>query len=503
MTPSAPTLALGQWYHRAGDFPRAEHVYRQLLQIGPPSAELLFFLGSACQAQNKLDDAVIHLRQAMRLRSDFPEALHNLGVALATQGHDTEAAEALRQAAQARPGWLEPLLALGTLSQEQGRLDEAIGCFQHALAIQDSAELHNKLGSAFALRGEHRAAAAHFSEALRQEPRYTVAHSNLLLALGHDPDQTPSALLAEHRWWDRLHGQGLALRTSFGNPVDSERRLRIGYVSPDFRRGPLASFITPVLAAHDRAQTEIFAYAELTRSDEVTEQLQGLVSGWRMTRSHTDAQVAQQIRADGIDILVDLAGHTANHRLGVFAHKPAPVQVTWLGYAGTTGLATMNYRLTDAISDPPGEPICHTEELVRLADCFCCYAPPADAPAVGVGPCGDGNRITFGAPHKLFKLNDGVIGLWARALQSVPDSRLLVCRNTLNGETLEFWRRQFIDKGIAADRLELRQAIKTEGGYLSTYQSWLWRSSLWTFCWTPFRGLATLLLARHCGWAYP
>jgi predicted O-linked N-acetylglucosamine transferase (SPINDLY family) len=126
--------------------------------------------------------------------------------------------------------------------------------------------------------------------------------------------------------------------------------------------------------------------------------------------------------------------------------------------------------LTDAIADPPGEPICHTEELVRLPGCFCCYGPPIDAPAVGVGPCGEGGHITFGAPHKLLKLNDRVLELWARVLQAVSDSRLLICRNTLNGETLQSWQRQLTDKGIAPDRLELRQAIKTEGGYLSTYQ---------------------------------
>jgi tetratricopeptide (TPR) repeat protein len=194
MTPSAPSLALGQWYHGRGDFRRAEQIYRHLLQLGPPSAELLFFLGSACQAQNKLEEAIGYLRQALDHRPGYAEALQNLGVALAQQGKLTEAAESFRQAVQSRPGWLEPLIDLGRLSQESGQLDEAIRSFQQALAIQHSPDLHNELGTAFALRGELNQALAHFSEAVRQEPRYGVAHSNLLLALSHDPDQSPAGL---------------------------------------------------------------------------------------------------------------------------------------------------------------------------------------------------------------------------------------------------------------------------------------------------------------------
>jgi predicted O-linked N-acetylglucosamine transferase (SPINDLY family) len=260
----------------------------------------------------------------------------------------------------------------------------------------------------------------------------------------------------------------MALRPRFVNVPDPDRRLRVGYISPDFRRGPLAAFIEPVLAAHDPSQVEVFAYAELARADEVTERLQSLVHSWRRTRDGGDDQVADQIRADKIDILVDLAGHTANHRLGVFARKPAPVQVTYLGYAGTTGLGTVDFRLTDAIADPAGEPAHHVEEVVRLPGCFCCYAPPTDAPEIG--PYTEHHPVTFGSPHKLIKLNDRVIELWARVLQVVPNSRLLLCRNTLNGETLTYWRRRVESHGIAHDRVELRQAVQSAEGYLATYQ---------------------------------
>ncbi|OAI51257.1 hypothetical protein AYO44_04990 [Planctomycetaceae bacterium SCGC AG-212-F19] len=470
MMPLTPTLALGQQYHRAGDYPRAEAVYRDLMQRGPPSAELLYLLGSACLAQQNLPETIAYLRQAVALQPDYPEALHNLGVALAQQRHFPEAAAYLRRAAQVRPGWLEPITNLGRLLQDQGDLDEAITCFCQALELHDTAEQHNQLGCALALRGDYHLAVAHFSEAVRQEPRYAVAHTNLLLALSHDPTQEPAALLAEHRWWGRLHGPEMAFQPTFTNQPDPDRRLRIGYVSPDFRRGPLAAFIEPVLAAHDLAEVETFAYAELSQPDAVTQRLQGQVSGWRFTRGLNDVQVAELIRTDGIDVLVDLAGHTANHRLGVFAMQPAPVQVTYLGYPGTTGLATIAYRLTDAVADPPGEPVVHTEALVQLLGCFCCYAPPAEAPAVVPHPSGD-YPITFGAPHKLLKLNERVLDLWARVLHAVPHSRLLISRNTLTAQARDRLVARFGSQGIGAERLELRKAAPDAAGYFGTYQA--------------------------------
>jgi predicted O-linked N-acetylglucosamine transferase (SPINDLY family) len=470
MMPWTPTLALGQQYHRAGDFQRAEQVYRQLLQTGPASADLLFYLGSACQSQGKQAEAAVCLRQALQDKPDYPEAMQNLGVLLAEQGHTAEAVDLFRRAAQHRPGWLEPLIDLGNLFQSQGQLDEALRCFQQTLGIQDCADHHNRIGIVLALRGEIQAAASHFKEALRQEPRYAVAHSNLLLTLSHDPDLSPASLLTEHRWWDCLHGQGMALHSLFVNRPDPERRLRIGYVSPDLRQSALAPFIEPVLREHDSACVETFAYAELTRQDPVTRRLQANVHGWRFVANQSDAAIADQIREDGIDILVDLAGHTANNRLGVFARKPAPVQVTYLGYAGTTGLATIDYRLTDATADPAGEPSGHSEKLYRLPGCFCCYAPPAESPSMVTGSSIEQQPITFGAPHKLLKLNDGVLNLWGRVLRAVPSARLLICRNTLSDKTCDYWQQRLENQGIPANQLEIRQAVKSEASYLQVYQ---------------------------------
>jgi protein O-GlcNAc transferase len=262
----------------------------------------------------------------------------------------------------------------------------------------------------------------------------------------------------------------MAFRCVHRNDRNPDRRLRIGYVSPDFRTHALAYFFEPILAAHDRGQFEIFAYAELEKPDETTARMRSCVSGWREIGRQNDAEVARQIQADGIDILVDLAGHTAQNRLGVFAYKPAPVQATYLGYINTSGLATMDYRITDAVADPPSEARQTTEELVRLPAGFCCYAPPAEAPTVNDLPLAGNGHITFGSPHNLNKLNDEVIGLWSEILRAIPTARLRIVRKTLRGrETRERLLGQFDRYGNFRDRIDLEWELLPFPRYFEMY----------------------------------
>ena len=232
------------------------------------------------------------------------------------------------------------------------------------------------------------------------------------------------------------------------NVRDAERRLRIGYVSPDLFQHAVSYFIEPVLQYHDAARFETFCYAEVVKPDDATAKLRSLSHQWRSTCGLNDAEVAAQIRADGIDILVDLAGHTARHRLLALARCPAPVQVTYLGYPNTTGMQAVDYRLTDAIADPPGEPRLYTEELVRLPEIFCSFGMPDDAPDVVNRPAGWSGPITFGSMHKLSKLNDQVLDLWCRILAAVPHSRLLVFRDTLSGAAREHLLSRFAERKI-------------------------------------------------------
>ena len=275
-------------------------------------------------------------------------------------------------------------------------------------------------------------------------------------------------MFAEHRCWGQMHGQAARLPLSPGKDRNPERRLRIGYVSPDLRQHAVMRFFEPVLVHHDPRQVEVFCYAEVSNPDTATARVQALAHHWRWIAGKSATRVAEGIAADGIDILVDLAGHTNNNRLDVFARKPAPVQATWLGYPNTTGLTTIDYRLTDDVMDPPGQPVLDTEGLFRLPGGMCCFAPPEHAPALTPLPALRTGHLTFGSLHKLNKLNRHVFDLWSSVLQAAPTARLLMFRNTLVGQTKELVRRQFTERGIASDRLDLRQGSAAPG-YLRVY----------------------------------
>ena len=224
---------------------------------------------------------------------------------------------------------------------EQGKLDEAVAAYRQAIGIK---------------------------------PDFAEAFSNLLFCLNYDDKLTADHLFAAHREWDERYGRQVPRPTAYANDREVGRRLKIGYVSPDFREHSVAYFVEPLLKGHDRQAVEVFCYAEVMRPDAVTAHLQGLADHWLVTVGLSDDELAERIRTDGIDILVDLAGHTANNRLRVFARKPAPVQVTWLGYPNTTGLEAIDYRLVDAVTDPDGEAdACASETLVRLEGGFLCY----------------------------------------------------------------------------------------------------------------------------------
>ena len=282
----------------------------------------------------------------------------------------------------------------------------------------DYAEAHNNLGNVLKDQGKLEEAIASYQEALRLKPGYVAAHDNLLLTLHYHPDYDSAALYQEARRWNDRHAEPLAkYRQPHGNSVDPDRRLRIGYVSPDFRNHAGSFFTIPLLSNHDHRQVEIYCYAEVACPDDVTVRLPACADVWRVTVGLTDEQMADMVRKDRIDILVDLALHTAKNRLLVFARKPAPVQVTWLGYPGTTGLSAMDYRLTDPYLDPPGEnDSCYSEQSIRLPDTFWCYDPRTDQPLVNDLPALANGFITFGCLNNFCKVNDGVLMLWAKVL---------------------------------------------------------------------------------------
>ncbi len=301
-------------------------------------------------------------------------------------------------------------------------------------------------------------AADAFRAAVAKKPAFVMAHSNLLFCLNYSPDLSAEAIFAEYRLWDAAHARALAPAAPvFSLDRDPDRRLRVGYVSADFRHHAASFFTQPWLAAHDHTQVELFCYAEVRNPDATTERFKALADHWRSTVGLSDEAVAAQIRADGIDILVDLAGHTSGNRLAVFARRPAPVQVAhMIGSGCTTGLTEMDAFLTDIALAPPGSEAVFSEALVRLPRVPLVYDPPEGMPDVGPPPAARNGHVTFGCFSRTARINDAVLDAWAAILAAVPGARLMLNAKPFQeaGARAAFTGK-FAARGVATDRLDL------------------------------------------------
>ncbi len=488
-------VSLATVLRSAGRIEEAIHSYRRALELDPSDAFAAVNLGMALQSQRRWAEACAAYRQALQARPDWAEAHALLASALAALRRWTDAAGHSRRAIELRPDLAEAHNILGVALEAEGRFEEALACYEHALALRpEFPEALNNRGNVLAALGRIEPAEADYRSALALAPRYApawnnlghalemqgavkealecyrraielddaleVAHSNLLLALHYDPDATPAEIYTEHRRWAARLKNLAARGRAHDNDPDPDRRLRIGYLSPDFRRHSVAYFLEPVLAHHDRTAFEIIAYSNTAREDSVTERLRALCDGWRCIRGLDDEAAAELIRRDGVDILVDLAGHTAGGRPLVAARKPAPVQVNWLGYPDTTGLEAVDYRLTDEHADPPGKPDAYaSERLVRLPAPFLCYLPPREAPPVTPRPDSSAGRIRFGAFHNLAKINASVAEAWARILAALPEAELVVKSRVLEDPAARRRLTALLERaGISERRFKLRGA---------------------------------------------
>jgi predicted O-linked N-acetylglucosamine transferase (SPINDLY family) len=272
-------------------------------------------------------------------------------------------------------------------------------------------------------------AIAQARKALALVPDYLNAYQVLLLAMQYSASVTPEQMYAAHVCFgEQFEAPLRSAWQAHANSCEPSKRLKIGYVSPDFRKHAVAYFIEPILAQHDRTQVEVFCYHNDTQIDAVTERLQNLADKWIPCKHFSDEQLAERIRADGIDILIDLAGHTGGNRLLTFARKPAPVQVTYLGYPATTGLTAIDYRLTDGYAEPVGmTEALNTETLWRLPDIFCCYRAHDNSPdVIDHPPLHDNGFVTFGCFNNFSKLTEPVLKLWEKILQRVPNAKLML-----------------------------------------------------------------------------
>jgi protein O-GlcNAc transferase len=437
--------------------------------LTPTVAEAWLNLGLAQRARGDLVAAADALRRATSLNPKLAAAWNAFGVICAALTRHEAACEALAHAVRLAPNSPEFLSNYGLALQKAGRDEEALKALERALVLQPShAEALFNRGVVRQSIGDFSGALADWRATLSADPSQRVARSNLLFALQYEADVSGPALLAEARAFERWHSRPGDRYRSWPNQAEPGRRLRVGYVSPDFRTHPVAQYVEPLFKAHAFDAVELFAYAYVTRPDDVTRRLQGLVPNWRFIDAGDAAAVARQIRDDGIDILIDLAGHTADNQLAVFALKPAPIQVTWLGYPGTTGLSAIDYRLTDEIADPPGTDDPSSESPVRLPHGFHCWRPPMlelplsrrDAKAAPV----------FGSFNNVQKMSPATFELWSEILRRAPDARLVLKSYWLSRPGVaERIRRSFEQLGVAPERLSLSGFIPDTAAHLHAY----------------------------------
>ncbi|MBN8767103.1 MAG: tetratricopeptide repeat protein [Thiobacillus sp.] len=436
----------------------AADAYQQAIRLKPDFAEAYNNLGVIFRKQDRLDEAIIHCRLAVSIKPDFAEAHGNLGEVFYAQGLLDEAIASHKRALEIRPDSAETCNSLGTALRERGRLDEAALYGRQALQIKpDFAEAYNGLGNTFQAQGRLGDAVACYRQALSLKPDSTITYSNLLYTMQYMDTVTPAEIFSEHqRYAERFETPLKAHWRPHANRRDPERRLRIGYVSADFYNHAVAFFIEPILAGHDKSRVEIYCYYNHIKRDAHTDRIAAHADHWLACSKMSDEQLAERIRADGIDILVDLSGHTGYNRLPVFARKPAPVQATWIGYAGSTGLTAMDYRITNAEMDPPGlTERYHSESLVRLPDSGVAYRPAPDCPPVNPLPALSADTFVFASLNNLIKINPSVARLWASILEALPHARLMLGNMTDDGIRQRVVE-QFGQAGVGADRLILQ-----------------------------------------------
>jgi predicted O-linked N-acetylglucosamine transferase (SPINDLY family) len=441
---------LGSALQDMGQLEEAIVSYRQAIQFKPDYAEAHSNLGNAFKDKGQLGEAIALYRQAIGFKPDFAKAHSNLGNALQDMGQIDEAIASYRQAIRLKPDYADAHYNLGIALVGTGQLDEAIIAFRRAIQLKpDFAEAYCNLGIALKGMGQLDEAIASYRQVMRLKPDDAGAHSNLVFSVQYHPGYDAKMIYEEARRWSQQHAEPLKkFIQPHANHRDPDRRLKIGYVSPDFYFQAECFFLLPLLQSHDRRNFEIHCYCSVLHPDYITRRFKEHADVWHDVAAQTDARLAERIRHDQIDVLIDLTMHMRNNRLLVFARKPAPVQVTWLAYPGGTGLPAIDYRLTDAHLDPPDSDPYYAERSIRLPGCWCCYHPLSDA-AIESHPR---DFIRFASLNNPAKLNDGALRLWSGVMQAVPGSRLLLL--AASEEQRGRIRRLFADAGIAEDRLE-------------------------------------------------
>ncbi len=500
----AALINLGGLLQAQGKLPEAAAAFGRAAALVPNDPQGHFHLGLVLQAQGKLEAAATAYRRVVALGPNLANGHGNLGVVLQLLGRPSESEAAYRKALALEPETAARLVGLGLALQDQGKVDEAESSYRRAIALApDDAEARNNLGNVLMVQGRLTEALAAYDEALALRPDFVEAMvnragalhdqgrtgeavgaydravalrpdlagagSNRLMSLAYGSEISAETLAREHRAWGERHARPAG--APHANNRDPERRLRVGFVSGDFRAHSVAYFLEPLLEARDRSAVEVFCYAQTPRPDRVTERLMKLSDPWLFTVGMSEEALANRIRADRIDVLVDLAGHTSGNRLGVFALKPAPVQATWLGYPNTTGVSAIDYRLVDAVTDPEGPAdALAAETLLRLDGGFLCYAPSKDAPEVAPAPVLVSGAVTFGSFNNPAKLSDATVETWVELLRRVPEARLKLKGNAFaDSGARDLCLARFTRLGVDPERIAMQGWTGSLDAHLRAY----------------------------------
>ena len=438
-----------------GRYDDAAESFQAAIDRKPDFAEAYFNLGNLRRTLKQDDEAARNYKEAIRLKPDYVPAYNNLGGIYYEQGNIEAAAEHFRRAMALDPGWVETYNNLGNLLTKQNNLSEAARMYERALQLKhDFTDARISLAGVRNRQGRPEAAVELFKQALQQQPQRTDVQSDLLMTMHYVAGNTIADLSAAARQWASQYAPPQPCLPAPHNTANPGRRLRIGYVSADLHHHPVGFYLDPVLAQHDRSRFEVYCYYNAHRPDDQNSRLRALSDHWRDIVELSDEETARRIRQDGIDVLVDLSGHTAKSRLLVFAHKPAPVQATWLGYFNTTGLQAMDYIIADRFVIHPEEECHYVEHVVRLPGCYMIFTPPHHPIEVSPPPALTSGKITFGCFNNPTKLNEGVIDVWAKLLKALPDTQLYLKFTWFDDEGVRRrYRDLFAARGVAPERI--------------------------------------------------
>jgi predicted O-linked N-acetylglucosamine transferase (SPINDLY family)/predicted SAM-dependent methyltransferase len=444
--------------------------YEQILLLDKNNADVNHAIGVALGFLGDLDKAKKHLDKTLLLQPNNPDAYLNLANIVKAKGCYNDAIIYLVKALELKPNFAEAENSLGLCWNGLGNMVKAVECFNRAIKINPNLyQAYNNLGNAFLGLVKVNDAINAFKMSMHLKSDFYMAHSNYLYALLYQESIDAEKVYVEHANYGKRFDS--LKKFNFINEVKSNKRIRVGYLSPDFCRHPVIFFIEAIIANHNHQKFEIYAYDDTHSPDEMTKRIETRVDKWRRIKGLDDEDVINIIKNDRIDILIDLAGHTGNNRLQIFGKKPAPIQVSYLGYPHSTGLPMMDYRITDKYADPNGyTEQYHSEKLIRLPDCFLCYQAPDNHPDISPLPMIVNSYITFGSFNNFTKVNTYILGLWAELLLVVPKSRLIIKAKQLrDNDICQRVKLFFESRGISSERIELIAWFSTYDEHMGFY----------------------------------